>query len=97
MKLDLKLLSMRLSQSKDEPPVPTEGVNLYLLKKILLPCMNGGTVYLRDIDYQAFAPDDIGWLEKYYSDLSRSSGKLRQFTETVRNIRPEARKARLFC
>ena len=41
MKLDLKLLSMRFSQAKDEQPVSTEGVNSYLLEKILLPYMNG--------------------------------------------------------
>lgn len=97
MKIDLKLLSMRISQAKDEPAVPTGGVNPYLLSKILLPSMNGGTVYLRDIDYDAFDTEDIEPLEKYYSDLSRESGKLRQFTETVQKLPPEARKARMFC
>ena len=54
MKLDLKLLAIRFSQAKDEPPAPTEGVNPYLLEKILLPCMNGESILLRDIDYSAF-------------------------------------------
>ena len=44
MKLDLNLLSMRFSQAENEPPVPTDGVNEYLLEKILLPCMNGDTI-----------------------------------------------------
>ena len=97
MKLDLKLLSMRFSQMKDEPPVPTIGVNPYLLEKVLLPCMNGGNVYLRDIDYQAFDAEDIDLLERYYDDLSRAGGRLQQLMETVGNLPPEAHKARLFC
>ncbi len=97
MKLDLKLLSMRFSQMKNEPPVSTGGVNPYLLEKILLPCMNGGTVYLRDIDYHAFDMEDIDLLEKYYNDLSRAGGRLQQLTDTVRNVLPEARKGRIFC
>ena len=97
MKLDLKLLVMRFSQAKDEPPVQTDGVNEYLLKKILLPCMNNEKVCLRDIDYDAFDMEDVDLLERYYNDLSRAGGKLQQLTETVQNIRPEARKARMFC
>ncbi len=97
MKLDLKLLSMRFSQMKDEPPVSTEGVNEYLLEKILLPCLNGGAVYLRDIDYEAFDVEDIDHLENYYGALSRESGRLRQLTEVIGNLPPEAQKVRMFC
>lgn len=97
MTLDLKLLSMRFSQMKEEPPVPTEGVNEYLLENILWPCLNNGTVYLRDIDYEAFDMEDIDLLERYYNDLSRASGRLRQFTEIVGNLPPEAQKVRMFC
>ena len=97
MTLDLKLLSMRFSQIKDELPVPTEGVNEYLLEKILRPCLNGGAVYLRDIDYEAFNVEDIDQLENYYSALSRESGRLRQLTEVIGNLPPEAQKVRMFC
>ena len=97
MTLDLKLLSMRFSQMKDEPPVSTEGVNSYLLEQILLPCLNNGTVYLRDIDYEAFDKEDIDLLERYYDNLSRVCGTLWQLTETVANLPPEAQKARMFC
>lgn len=97
MTLDLKLLSIRLSQIKDEPPVSTDGVNPYLLEQILLPCMNNGTIYLRDIDYEAFDVEDIDFLERYYDDLSKAGGKLRQFTETMGKLPAEAQKARMFC
>ncbi len=97
MKLDLKLLSMRFSQVKEEPPVPTKGVNPYLLEKILFPSLNGGAIYLRDIDYEAFEIEDIGPLEEYYSQLLKAGGSLSQLTETVRKLPPEARKARVFC
>ena len=91
MKLDLKLLSMRLSQAKETPPVPTDGVNPYLLEKILLPCMNDGKVFLRDIDYEAFEIEDVDRLE------NRAGRQLEQLAETVRNCPPESLKARLFC
>lgn len=97
MKLDLELLSMRFSQAKDEPPIPTDGVNGYLLQKILLPCMNGENVRLRDIDYNTFEVEDVDMLERYYDDLSRAGGRLQQLTETVQKCPPEARKIRLFC
>jgi len=97
MKLDLKLLSTRFSQAEDESPASTEGVTPYLLKEILLPSLNGKTLRLKDIDYEAFDLEDIEPLEDYYLELSDACGKLRLFTETVRKIPPEARKARMFC
>lgn len=97
MKLDLTLLSMRFSQTEDEPPVSTDGINPYLLEKILLPCMNGESVLLRNIDYEAFEVEDIDSLEDYYDELSRAGSQLGQVTEAVRKYPPEARKIRLFC
>lgn len=97
MKLDLKLLSIRFSQAEDEPPVPTDGVNEYLLEQILLPSMSDSGVYLRDIDFDAFDMDDVSVLEQYYDDLYKAGGKLKQLIETVRKVPPEARKARVFC
>lgn len=97
MKLDLKLLSIRFSQEKDEPPVPTDGVNEYLLEQILLPSMSDKDIHLRDIDFDAFDMDDVSVLEQYYDDLYKAGGKLKQLIETVRKVPPEARKARVFC
>ena len=97
MKLDLKLLSMRFSQTKDEPPAPTEGVNPYLLEKILLPCMNGESILLRDIDYSAFDVEDIKPLAEYHDELAQARYKLEQLTKTVRNLPPAAKKSRVFC
>ena len=64
MKLYLKLLSMRFSQAKDEPLVPADGVSEYLLQKILLLCMGGAAIRLRDIDYGAFDVEDVDRLEE---------------------------------
>ena len=97
MKLDLKLLSMRFSQTKDEPPAPTEGVNPYLLEKILLPCMNGESILLRDIDYSAFDVEDIEPLAEYHDELAQARYKLEQLTKTVQNLPPAAQKSRTFC
>ena len=97
MKLDLKLLSMRFSQTKDEPPAPAEGVNPYLLEKILLPCMNGESILLRDIDYSAFDVEDIEPLAEYHDELAQAGYKLEQLAKTVQNLPPEAKKSRTFC
>lgn len=97
MKVDLKLLSVRFSQMKDEPPVPTEGVNSYLLEKILLPCMNDGEILLQNIDFDSFEVEDVDELEEYYNELSRAGMKLRQFMETVQNLPSETCKIRSFC
>ncbi len=97
MKLDLKLLSVSLSQLEDEPPVPIDGVDPYLLEKVLRPCMDGADIRLRDMDFDAFDAEDIDVLEGYYNALSREAGKLRQFTGTVQKLPPEAHKARRFC
>lgn len=97
MKLDLKLLSIRFSQMKNEPPVSIDGVNPYLLEKILLPCMNGEKVHLGDIDYTAFDVEDIEALAEYHDALGRAEYKLKQLVETVDNLPPEASKARMFC
>jgi hypothetical protein len=97
MKLDLNLLSMRFSQAENEPPVPTDGVNEYLLEKILLPCMNGDTILLRDIDYDAFDVEDIETLAEYHDALAHAGYRLGQLTDTVQNLPPESKKARIFC
>lgn len=97
MKLDLKQLSIRFSQMEDEPPVPTDGVNPYLLEQILLPCMNNETVCLRDINFDAFDAEDVDLLERYYDRLGKEVGKLWQLMDTLRNLPPQAQKSRQFC
>jgi hypothetical protein len=97
VKLDLELLSMRFSQAKDEPPVSSDGVNQYLLEKILQPCMNGESILLRDIDYNAFELEDIGPLAEYHDALAQAVYKLEQLTKTVQNLPPQAKKSRTFC
>lgn len=97
MKLDLKLLSMRFSQVKDEPPVSVNGVNEYLLEKILWPCMNGESILLRDIDYSAFNVEDIEPLAEYHDELAQAGYKLEQLTKTIQNLPPAAKKSRTFC
>ena len=97
MKLDLKLLALRFSQAKDEPPAPAEGVNPYLLEKILLPYMNGESILLRDIDYSAFDVEDIEPLAEYHDELAQAGYKLEQLTKTVQNLPPAAKKSRAFC
>lgn len=97
MRLDLKLLSMRFSQKKEEPPIPQEGLNKYLLEKILTPALHRTDIYLQDIDFNAFDVDDVEALENYYDRLFDTAQGLEQFIQTVALMPPVAGSARAFC
>ena len=97
MRLDLELLSIRFSQKKEEPPVPQDGLNAYLLENILTPALDSKDIYLKDIDFTAFDVDDIDELEDYYNQLySRGQGR-DQFIQTVAQTLPSASSVRSFC
>ena len=61
MKLNLKLLATRFSQTKDGPPVSEDGVNRYLLEQVLRPNLEGDLLRLGEIDFDAFDADDVRW------------------------------------
>lgn len=97
MRLDLKRLSMRLSQKKEEPTISQEGVNAYLLEKILTPSLHRTKIYLQDIDFTAFDEDDVDTLENYYGKLYNTAQGLEQFVQTVARTQPAASGVRSFC
>lgn len=97
MRLDLKLLSMRFYQEREEPPIPQDGLNRYLLEKILTPAQHHTDIYLQDIDFTAFDVDDVDALENYYSQFYNARLRLGQFIQTVAQTVPVAGSARSFC
>lgn len=97
MRLDLKLLSIRFSQKKEEPPVPQDGINTYLLENILMPTLDSKDIYLKDVDFTAFDVDDIDKLEDYYNQLYNTGRRLDQFIQTVAQTLPSASSVRSFC
>lgn len=97
MKLDLKLLAAHLSRAEEGPAVPSDGVNDYLLNKILVPSMNGDTLRLRDIDFEAFDVEDVEALANYYDRLHRQSCILAQWAQAVDSVSPAAANFRAFC
>lgn len=97
MKLNLKLLATRFSQAEDEPPVPEDGVNRYLLEHILRPNLEGNGLCLGDINFEAFEADDVPALEDYHDRLFAASRTLSQFAETVDRVPPAPRETRAFC
>jgi len=97
MKLDLKLLATRFFQAKEEPLVPEDGVNRYLLDQVLRPVMAGKTLYIRDVDFGAFAFDDIAGLEEYHNRLNNATRSLNQVTLPVSQAKPVPGSARAFC
>lgn len=97
MRLDLKLLSIRFSQKKEEPPVPQDGINTYLLENILMPTLDSKDIYLKDVDFTVFDVDDIDKLEDYYNQLYNTGRRLDQFIQTVAQTLPSASSIRSFC
>lgn len=97
MRLDLKRLSMRFYQKKEESPVPQEGVNAYLLEKVLMPALDRTDIYLQDIDFTAFDTEDVIALENYYGQIYNAGQELEQFIQTVAQTRPVAGSTRSFC
>ena len=98
MRLDLKLRPTRFFQNPEEPPVPQEGVNSYLLEKVLLPTLHHhADIHLCDIDFEAFDVEDVSMLEEYYGKLWNAGQRLKQFTQTVSQTRPTASGVRSFC
>lgn len=97
MRLDLELLSIRFSQKKEEPPVPQDGINTYLLENILMPTLDSKDIYLKDVDFTAFDVDDIDKLEDYYNQLYNTGRRLDQFIQTVAQTLPSASSVRSFC
>lgn len=97
MRLNLKLLSARFFQAKDEPSVPDDGVNRYLLEQVLRPNLAGNLLHLGDIDFNAFDADDVPALEEYYDRLYQASQDLSQFAQTVGRVSPVPGTGRAFC
>ena len=97
MRLDLKLLSTRFSQKKEEPPISQEGVNAYLLEEILTPALYRTDIHLQDIDFTAFDEGDVDELENYYGKLYSAAQGLEQFVQTVARTQPAASSIRSFC
>lgn len=97
MKLNLKLLSTRFSQAKEQLYVPDDGVNPYLLEHILRPNLEGEFLRLGDIDFDAFEADDVPALEEYYDRLYKMSQNLAQFAPPLARVPPAPKAARVFC
>lgn len=97
MRLDLKLLSMRFHQKKEETPLPQDGLNAYLLETVLIPALHSTDIYLQDIDFTAFDAEEVNELENYYERLYHEGQGLEQFIQTVAQTQPAASSARSFC
>ena len=97
MKLNLKLLATRFSQAADQPCVSEEGVNRYLLERVLRPNLEGNLIRLGDIDFSAFDAEDVPALEDYYDRLHEASHGLSQFAQTLNRVQAAPKAVRAFC
>ena len=97
MELDLKLLFQHLAQVPDEPAVSSEGVSPYLLEHVLTPALNGRTVPISGIDFDAFEENDIETLADYYDRLVSAERKMTGFVSGLSKTVPAAGAVRAFC
>jgi hypothetical protein len=93
----LKQLAERISQAEESPPVPTEGVNPYLIESVLKPLLKDEPLRYGDIDYDAFDDEDLRDLAEYCEALYRTASHLNGFEREIVRTRPEARRIRVFC
>ena len=97
MKINRKVLCREFQHAPAEETVSTEGVNSYLLERVLRPTLRGDPPKLRDIDYDAFDEEDIDELSAYYERMWRASEKLQQFLTAVASVVPVPSRDRHFC
>lgn len=97
MKLHLKDLCREFGKAKAEETVPNNGVNLYLLEKVLRPALQGDAPMLGDIDYEQFDLEDIGTLSDYYDNMWKAAEKLGQFVTAAASLDPVPSRERQFC
>ena len=97
MKLDLELLFTNLSRTEEDTGVSRDGVNDYLIDKILSPCMNGETIRLCDIDFNAFDAEDVDTLAEFHDKLERQAEAAARLAESIGAIRPVPTGFRSFC
>lgn len=97
MKLRLKDLCREFGRAKEEESVPSEGINPYLLEKVLRPALQGNAPKLGDIDYEQFDVEDIGALSNYYDNVEKVAEKLGQFVSAAASLPPVPSRERLFC
>ena len=97
MKLDLELLFTNLSRTEEYTGIPRDGVNDYLIDEILLPCMNGERILLKDIDFSAFDAEDVEELERFYDRMTALVHQLEKVVMAMRIVDPVAASSRRFC
>lgn len=97
MKLHLKDLCREFSRAKKEDVVSREGVNPYLLEKVLWPALREEAPLMGEIDYEQFALEDINSLSNYYENMWKDAEKLGQFVSAVTSLDPVPSRERQFC
>lgn len=97
MKLHLKELSRAFQRAEASETTPTQGVNSYLLEKVLWPTLQGNPPRLNQIDYDQFTEDDLYEMADYCEHREATSRKLSQFVGAVAAISPIPCRSRQFC
>ncbi len=97
MELDLKMLTRNLAGAAEEPAVSAEGVSPYLLEHVLNRALNGESVSMAGIDFDAFDEEDVVMLEDHYDKLVDAGQDIRQFAVNLIKTTPTASAVRAFC
>lgn len=97
MKLDRKCLCQEFHRAERSDVISHEGVNTYLLEKVLRPTLMGKPPRLDAIDYDAFETEDIDALADHYRKLEAAAQRLEQFVSAVASTAPIPCKTRRFC
>ena len=97
MKIDLSKLLKGLEALLHTPALEPENVPPYVLTHILAPLKNDDCIRFADLDFEAFAEEDIDSLYSALSDAEDREHRLNRLRSIFDHSKPKAAAQRTFC
>ena len=97
MKIDLSKLLKGLETLPHTPTSEPENVPPYVLTNILAPLKNYDCICFADLDFEAFAEEDIDSLYGALSDAEDREHRLNRLRSIFDHSKPKAAAQRKFC
>lgn len=94
--IDLSALTRAMRGAETTPSTPACTVNQYVMEHIFTPLRNDQPVYLKELDYQQFGPDDLDELRSYLEELDNKRYQAAKLSEWFSQAMPCRRADRCF-
>ena len=97
MKIDLSMLVKELNALPHMPVPEPENISPYVLTNILAPLKNDDCIHFADLDFEAFAEEDIDSLYGALSEAEDREHRLNRLRSIFDHSKPNAAAQRKFC